>query len=229
MGVSICPAPVYQQVTLLPYRMHLPASSLPGLFPDFAFHTTLIHALRAFFYPAVWLSNLRFSRWPWNCASNTVRRVEVVSTPLKTGPFSTRCRANDAELASLPPLDAWYLLRPSGPGGQTSSVFQEVVPLHPGLTEPCPEAWQPKHSSLSKRNLPLNKSLFCLHSGVAGSCPSRPQLPHGGDPPLRSLAEVLCLLNPMGRGSSWGSAGWWNPVYETAKETLMYRTVLWTL
>ena len=32
MGVSICPAPVYQQVTLLPYRMRLPASSLPGLF-----------------------------------------------------------------------------------------------------------------------------------------------------------------------------------------------------
>lgn len=89
--------------------------------------------------------------------------------------------ANDAEPASFPPLKAWYLLCPGGPGGQTSPVFQEVVPLHPGLTELCPEAWQPKHSSFSKRKLPLSKSLFCLHGG-AGSCPSRPQLPHGGDP-----------------------------------------------
>ena len=176
--MSTCPAPVYQQVTLLPYTMRLSASSLPGLFPDFAFHTTLIHALRAFFYPAVWLSNLRFSRWPWNCASNTGKRVEVVSTQDLSAPG---VGANDAEPASFPPLKAWYLLCPGGPGGQTSPVFQEVVPLHPGLTELCPEAWQPKHSSFSKRKLPLSKSLFCLHGG-AGSCPSRPQLPHGGDP-----------------------------------------------
>ena len=52
-GMSTYPAPVSQQVTLLPYRMCLPASSHPGLFPDFAFHTMLIHALRAFFYSAM--------------------------------------------------------------------------------------------------------------------------------------------------------------------------------
>ena len=37
---------------------------------------------------------------------------------------------------------------PSRPGSQTSPVPQEVFPPHPQLTEPCPEAWQPKQGRI---------------------------------------------------------------------------------
>ena len=48
-----------------------------------------------------------------------------------------------------------------------------------------------------------------------------------------TIYNLICRVRQekcwTGRSTSWNQDGNNNPVYETAKETLMYRTVLWTL
>lgn len=86
---------------------------------DISFHTLLTHALRAFFYPAVWLKNLKVSRWSWTCALNPVRQVDVELTGLRTGSFSTRHGSFQlAEHTSHLPLGALL--------GQTAPVNHKV-------------------------------------------------------------------------------------------------------
>jgi hypothetical protein len=184
-------------------------------FTDFSFHTMLTHVLRAFFYPAVWLKNLKVSRWSWTCAPNTVRKVGVELTGLRTGSFSTRygCFQHAEHTRHI------VLAEPSGGRQHLCTIRWASSRVQLNWTMSSCLAAE-TGQDVSKHNLPVNKSVtFCLHSGGIGS--RSPQT--SADIPLWPATSLLwpiptsgwdfqhlcvsfCTLWMWGRGCSFGIA-----------------------
>lgn len=153
------------------------------LFTDFSFHTMLIHALRAFFYPAVWLTNLKVSRWSWNCAPDPVREVGAELTWLRTGSFSTSSGSFQIiEHTSYRPRTH----RGTSFGPQAGREARQHLC---SMRWPSSRThdWQSRvrrlgslnRQDVSKHNPPLKRSvLFRLHGGVTGSRSIWLQLTH---------------------------------------------------
>lgn len=176
----------------------------------------LIHALRAFFHPAVWLTNLKVGRWSWNCAPNPVREVGAELTWLRTESFSTS--SGSFQIAEctpyrLPNPQGCLIWAPGGCIGQTAPVFHEVGFLpYPQSTEPCPQAWQPKQGRMFPnitchwRNQFYSVYTFCHWQPASLTSADTPlwQEARPGSASSKVWLRCLCLLNTTRKELSVG-------------------------